>query len=423
MKTEKMLKEETDMFNKNLVKKSTALAITGALTIAMTATVMAAPGSFNGNRGPGGNGGFSGNAGFTGNGGPTGNAGLAGNAGSGEIMGQEMNSNFRNDSKNGFDGEIGQNAGQRPELTEEINITEDRPELPMGEEMTGERPELPEGEETTGERPELPGGADSETDFSGVAVRTDLTETSGNSIMKKGAKGQKPTGERPELPGGEEMTGERPELPEGEQAGRMGQRGERGRGMKGIDTTNIASVVSELEDGEVKTNLETLLEEYESAKTALETAVSDETEDIDTYRKAEMEAMKALREALDDAGIDTRPGLPQGERSGSDETGEEEGSVLPGGDRPEITGGEDGERPGSEEGDAGKSPESENAGNRPGMGQSMNGTGGQQAGQAPQEQGNIGQSADPGSVMGQNNDSADSIFERIGNWFKSLFTR
>lgn len=411
------------MFNKNLVKKSTALAITGALTIAMTATVMAAPGSFNGNRGPGGNGGFSGNAGFTGNGGSTGNAGLAGNAGPGEIMGQEMNSTFRNDSTNGFDGEIGQNAGQRPELTEEINITEDRPELPMGEEMTGERPELPEGEETTGERPELPGGADSGTDFSGVAVRTDLTEASGNSIMKKGAKGQKPTGERPELPGGEEMKGERPELPEGEQAGRMGQRGERGRGMKGIDTTNIASAVSELEDGEVKTNLETLLEEYESAKTALETAVSDETEDIDTYRKAEMEAMKALREALDDAGIDTRPGLPQGERSGSDETGEEEGSVLPGGERPEITGGEDGERPGSEEGDAGKSPESENAGNRPGMGQSMNGTGGQQAGQAPQEQGNIGQSADPGSVMGQNNDSADSIFERIGNWFKSLFTR
>ena len=400
------------MFNKNLVKKSTALAITGALTIAMAATVMAAPGSFNGNRGPGVNGGFSGNAGSTGNGGPTGNAGLAGNAGPGGIMGQEMNGGFGNVSENtseiGFDGGFGQNEGERPELPEGIDLAEDRPELPEGEEMTGERHELPEGEETTGERPELPGGADSETDFSGVAVRTDLTETS-DSIMKKGAKGQKPTGERPELPGGEEMTGERPELPEGEQTRRMGQRGERGRGMKGIDTTNIASAVSELEDGEVKTNLETLLEEYESAKTALETAVSDEAEDVDTYRKAEMEAMKALREALDDAGIDTRPGLPQGERSGSDETGEEEGSVLPGGERPEITEGEDGERPGSEEGDEGKSPESENAGNRPGMGQSMNGTDEQQAA------GTIEPS--PGS------NSADSIFERIGNWFKSLFTR
>ncbi|MCR5603339.1 MAG: hypothetical protein K6G27_06525, partial [Lachnospiraceae bacterium] len=313
------------MFNKNLVKKSTALAITGALTIAMAATVMAAPGGFNGDRGPGGNGGFSGNAGSTGNGGPTGNTGLAGNAGPGEIMGQEMNGGFWNVSENsseiGFDGGFGQNEGERPELPEGIDLAEDRPELPEGEEMTGERPELPEGEEMTGERPELPGGeemtgerpelpegADSETDFSGVAVRTDLTEASGNSIMKKGAKGQKPsgessglhrgegmTGERPELPGGEEMTGERPELPEGEQTGRMGQRGERGRGMKGIDTTNIASAVSELEDGEVKTNLETLLEEYESAKTALETAVSDEAEDVDTYRKAEMEAMKALR--------------------------------------------------------------------------------------------------------------------------------
>ena len=401
------------MFNKNLVKKSTALAITGALTIAMAATVMAAPGSFNGNRGPGVNGGFSGNAGSTGNGGPTGNAGLAGNAGPGGIMGQEMNGGFGNVSENGseigFDGGFGQNEGERPELPEGIDLAEDRPELPEGEEMTGERPELPEGEETTGERPELPGGADSETDFSGVAVRTDLTETSGNSIMKKGAKGQKPTGERPELPDGEEMTGERPELPEGEQTGRMGQRGERGRGMKGIDTTNIASAVSELEDEEVKTNLETLLEEYESAKTALETAVSDEAEDVDTYRKAEMEAMKALREALDDAGIDTRPGLPRGERPESEETGEEEGSVLPRGERPEITEGEDGERPGSEEGDEGKSPESENAGNRPGMGQSMNGTDEQQAA------GTIEPS--PGS------NSADSIFERIGNWFKSLFTR
>ncbi len=397
------------MFNKNLVKKSTALAITGALTIAMTATVMAAPGSFNGSRGPGGNGGTIGNGGFPGNAGP------------GGIMGQEMNGGFGNVSENGseigFDGGFGQNEGERPELPEGIDLAEDRPELPEGEEMTGERPELPEGEETTGERPELPGDADSETDFSGVAVRTDLTEASGNSIMKKGAKGQKPsgessglhrgegmTGERPELPDGEEMTGERPELPEGEQTGRMGQRGERGRGMKGIDTTNIASAVSELEDEEVKTNLETLLEEYESAKTALETAVSDEAEDVDTYRKAEMEAMKALREALDDAGIDTRPGLPRGERSVSDETGEEEGSVLPGGERPEITEGEDGERPGSEEGDEGKSPESENAGNRPGMGQSMNGTDEQQA-------------------AGTIEPSPGSFFERIGNWFMSLFAR
>ena len=42
------------MIKKRLVRKTTALAITGALTIAMTATVLAAPG---GNGGPGGPGG------------------------------------------------------------------------------------------------------------------------------------------------------------------------------------------------------------------------------------------------------------------------------------------------------------------------------------------------------------------------------
>ena len=42
------------MIKKRLVKKTTAIAITGALTIAMTASVLAAPGGPGGNGGPGG---------------------------------------------------------------------------------------------------------------------------------------------------------------------------------------------------------------------------------------------------------------------------------------------------------------------------------------------------------------------------------
>ena len=129
-------------------------------------------------------------------------------------------------------------------------------------------------------------------------------------------------GERPEIPEFEE--GERPELPEGE----MSERPEikEGQKMKGIDIESIQTAIDDLDDGDIKSALEALLEEYSKAKTALDTAIEDESDDIDTYRKTEMDAMKALREALDEAGIDTRPELPEGERGEAPERFENNGS-------------------------------------------------------------------------------------------------
>ena len=103
-------------------------------------------------------------------------------------------------------------------------------------------------------------------------------------------------GQRPEMPEGQgrQMTeGQRPELPEGEDQKAMeGQRPERpdemmgpGRGMNCIDTEKIKTEIDAVEDEEVKSKLQSLLSDYENAKTALESA-------------------------LDDAGIDTRPQLP-----------------------------------------------------------------------------------------------------------------
>lgn len=143
----------------------------------------------------------------------------------------------------------------------------------------GERPELPTFEE--GERPEPP-------EFDGS--------------------------DRPEPPEGQMTETEdedRPEPPEGEMPKRPEMKD--GREMKGIDTDSIQTAIEDLDDEDVKADLETLLAEYTEAKSALDSAIESESEDIDTYRKAEMDAMKALREALDEAGIDTRPGLPEGE--------------------------------------------------------------------------------------------------------------
>lgn len=138
-------------------------------------------------------------------------------------------------------------------------------------------------------------------------------------------RGQMPTfeeGERPEIPEFEE--GERPELPEGE----MSERPEikEGQKMKDIDIESIQTAIDDLDDGDIKSALEALLEEYSKAKTALDTAIEDESDDIDTYRKTEMDAMRALREALDEAGIDTRPELPEGERGEAPERFENNGS-------------------------------------------------------------------------------------------------
>ncbi len=150
----------------------------------------------------------------------------------------------------------------------------ERPELPEGEAPTGERPELPNGEAPTGERPELPNG-------------------------------EAPTGERPELPNGEAPTGERPELPGGSNGNAPGMN------MNGFDTDKVKTSIEALEDGDNKTNLQSLLSEYETAKSALETAIKDKSEDIDSCRESEMKAMEALRTALEEAGIDARPELPE----------------------------------------------------------------------------------------------------------------
>ena len=190
-------------------------------------------------------------------GGPGGNAGPSGNGGPGGRAGLQE----------GFE-----QRGQMPSFEEG-----ERPELPTFED--GERPELPTFEE--GERPEPP-------EFDGS--------------------------DRPEPPEGQMTETEdedRPEPSEGEMPKRPEKKD--GREMKGIDTDSIQTAIEDLDDEDVKADLETLLAEYTEAKSALDSAIESESEDIDTYRKAEMDAMKALREALDEAGIDTRPELPEGE--------------------------------------------------------------------------------------------------------------
>lgn len=201
-------------------------------------------------------GGPGGNAGPSGKGGPGGRAGLQG----------------------GFE-----QRGQRPSFEEG-----ERPELPTFED--GERPELPTFEE--GERPEPP-------EFDG-SDRPEPPESDGS--------------DRPEPPEGQMTETEdedRPEPPKGEMPKRPEMKD--GREMKGIDTDSIQTAIEDLDDEDVKADLETLLAEYTEAKSALDSAIESESEDIDTYRKAEMDAMKALREALDEAGIDARPELPEGE--------------------------------------------------------------------------------------------------------------
>ena len=94
--------------------------------------------------------------------------------------------------------------------------------------------------------------------------------------------------------------------------------------MKGIDTDKIKTVIEELEDDDVKSGLEELLSEYEEARSALETAMENKDDDLESYRTAEMDAMKALLEALEKAGIDTRPELPEGEAGNKSESGDKE---------------------------------------------------------------------------------------------------
>ena len=168
-------------------------------------------------------------------------------------------------------------TGQMPEMPSGEAPTGERPEMPSGEAPTGEMPEMPSGEAPTGERPEMPSG-------------------------------EAPTGERPEMPSGEAPTGEKPDM-KGGNAGR-GEQNRPEMGMKGINTDSMKTSIEALEDEDTKTALETLLSEYESAKTALDTAIKEKSDDVDTLREAEKTAMEALNTALKEAGIDTRPERP-----------------------------------------------------------------------------------------------------------------
>ena len=145
------------------------------------------------------------------------------------------------------------------------------------------------------------------------------------------------------------------------------------KGMKGFNTDEIKTSIEAVEDEDTKAALETLLSEYESAKTALDTAIKEGSDDVDTLREAEMKAMEALRTALEEAGIDARLQLPEGEGNGDTGMGQ----------RPEKPADDDGSDMPSE---------------KPAMQQS-------------------------GAANNGTNAAADNIFARIGNWFMSLFSR
>ena len=272
------------MIKKRLVKKTTAIAITGALTIAMTASVLAAPGGPGGNGGPGGGPGGEGPSQEMQQGAAInevdpgrGDIGHEGGPASGESPYVDRNAAERSEGAIPQQGPGGGGDFNPGGSQGDGGPTGQMPEMPSGEAPTGERPEMPSGEAPTGERPEMPSG-------------------------------EAPTGERPEMPSGEAPTGEKPNM----KGGNVG-RGEQNRpemGMKGINTDSIKTSIETLEDEDTKTALETLLSEYESAKTALDTAIKEKSDDVDTLREAEKTAMEALNTALKEAGIDTRPERP-----------------------------------------------------------------------------------------------------------------
>ncbi|MBR1451354.1 MAG: hypothetical protein IJ591_06520 [Lachnospiraceae bacterium] len=280
------------MFKKNTSKKLTTLAITGALSILMASSVMAAPGGFGG--------------------GPQGGQGFGGGPQGGGMM-QEMQRP---------DGEMPEfNEGERPELPE------------------GELPELPEGE-----MPEKPEG---------------------------------------ELQEGEMTEGERSELPEGEEEKMPGMKGDRGGFAKGIDTEAISESIDALEDDDTKESLTELLSAYEDAKSALDSAIESEDEDIDSYREAEMTAMKALFDALEEAGIDTKPAKPEGDATEMSES-----------ERPELSESEMSELPKENE-----------------RRESFQNTEGAQQNATAQQSGESQQK------------NSEGVISKIANWFKSLFAR
>ena len=225
-----------------------------------------------------------------------------------------------------------------------------RPEGEMPEFNEGERPELPEGE-----LPELPEG--------------EMPEL--------------PEGEMPEKPEGEMPEGERPELPEGEEGKMPGLKGGQSGFAKGIDTEAISESIDALEDDDTKESLTELLSAYEDAKSALDSAIESEDEDIDSYREAEMTAMKALFDALEEAGIDTKPAKPEGDATEMSES-----------ERPELSESEMSELPKENEGR-----------------DSFQNTEGAQQNAAAQQSGASQQK------------NSEGVISKIANWFKSLFAR
>jgi len=184
----------------------------------------------------------------------------------------------------------------------------ERPELPDGElpELPdGELPELPDGELPElpdGELPELPDG--------------ELPE------LPDGELPQLPDGELPELPDGElpELPdGELPELPNGDM--NMEANGPMGHNMINID--DISAAIDSLDDETTKASLEELLDAYqaalESQKEALDSFDIDSDEQPETdamaeYDEAVISALDSLKAAMEDAGLEIDlPELPEGE--------------------------------------------------------------------------------------------------------------
>ena len=217
-----------------------------------------------------------------------------------------------------------------------------RPDGEMPEFNEGERPELPEGE-----LPELP------------------------------------EGEMPEKPEGEMPEGERPELPEGEEGKMPGMKGDKGDFAKGIDTEAISESIDALEDDDTKESLTELLSAYEDAKSALDSAIESEDEDIDSYREAEMTAMKALFDALEEAGIDTKPAKPEGDATEMSES-----------ERPELSESEMSELP----------KENERRESFQNTEEAQQNAAAQQSGESQQK-------------------NSKGVISKIANWFKSLFAR
>ena len=201
--------------------------------------------------------------------------------------------------------------------------------------------------------------------------------------FNEGERPELPEGELPELSEGEMPEGERPELPEGEEGKMPGMKGDRGGFAKGIDTEAISESIDALEDDDTKESLTELLSAYEDAKSALDSAIESEDEDIDSYREAEMTAMKALFDALEEAGIDTKPAKPEGDATEMSES-----------ERPELSESEISELPKENE-----------------RRESFQNTEGAQQNAATQQSGESQQKNSKG------------VISKIANWFKSIFAR